>query len=984
MVAFSRLQLAAALLEYDNDPDDPNPPKKAEESAIFSHLRTRNAPRAKTLNGFEQFRETPNLLGVELPISDAASGRGSIDARRSIANTTRTSRALSVDLLRNPFGGEDLESERADDDDEYEQYEEEEIEVDLDAWGMSDFLGNKEKDKQNSKKQRAEKRARRVSKAQSEMLLSTSHSASRGTDEFGRLGSSGHLPQGTRSKSMGGLGGLPDDIQALRGGLIASEADFRRRTLSGPMDIMGRQTPDFAQRSRPPIDRNQTRSATPHGASPLQIPFPTQEQDEDYRSTFELPLNGTTSRFDPKSAHMRTVSNGSLGSTVMLGGQDPARQTVFSQDEDAYAADAFAVASDRASRFDPRPSMDNRRMSRASIGGTIGGTQALEDENPFSLPPPSPTRTSRFDPKAVAYTRTMSDASLGSRLPPDADRMSIASGQLLDAPPQPRRLSRHDLLRPKVLIMPSPLQDLEAASVPPPADVPVGFHKTIIGPPLPPGAKGNSNTLTPNPRQALSLAQITFRNSLMTTTGQRDPTFNDIERNLRRAEQDGEQIYQEEDIEEELAEEQKQAQGRAAGKLYGRSLMDELEARKEKLRSKQRVFTGDQRPSMMSRGNIRRSSTLIDPATLNDRPASQAFPNGPGLSRKGSLNSKPLLNFSNEVSPGEGAKSVFGPDQIWERELLKLKEIEAIEKAAEDERRQHDDKKAARKAKKSKKKGGSPVQDIPISQPQVFERPVSRLPELPPTLPNIPQASRKPRPPVDESDSEPDSEASEREAKRNAARLDSKLGGWGSSDDEKKVGTNRVQPRVPLDDDSEDDVPLAQVLQNPPALRLPESDSEDEQPLSKVLERKSTFFPNTNLGSIYGQVTNDDGDGDEDEMPLGLKHPRASAFLSQSIAGGDEEDDDKPLALKQMERQQGHQVQQGHFGLMGQPPMMMMQPQMTGSMVFGAPSMMSGFTPFGMPVMAPPMFNMPQQAPIVPDAAKYASVDRWRRDVAAE
>jgi len=549
------------------------------------------------LTGFEHLRETPNLLGVELPISDAASGNGSVDARRSVINQSRISRG-SVDLLRNPFGAEDpveADSERGVEEEE----DEEDLEVDLEAWGMADFLGNKERDKEMSKKMRAEKRARRISRAQSEMLPNSQPGPV--MDEFGRLGPSGHTPQGARSKSVSGIVGVPEDIQAIRGGLIASEADFRRRrSLSGPLDIVGRQTPEFAQRQRPmPRDREplQVRNTTPRGPSPLQVPFPSSEQDDDFRSTFELPLSGPTSRFDPKAARMRMTSNGSFASTLMLGqDQHPAQESALDLEDEIYAA-----GSDRASRFEQRPSMDTRRLSRASIGGTIGGTQAYGDENPFSLPPPSPTRTSRFDPKAIAYTRTMSDASLGSRLPPDMDRMSMVSGQMLDQPHhQHRPLSRVELLRPKVLIMPSPLQDLEEASQPPPPDLPEGFQKSSVGLPLPPGAKANrpasqlmlgqstsSNTLTPNPRQSLTLAQLTFRNSLM-TGGQRDPAFNDIERNLRRAHEDGEQIYQEEDIEEEIAEEQKQAQGRAPGKLYGRSLMDELEARKEKMKSKQR------------------------------------------------------------------------------------------------------------------------------------------------------------------------------------------------------------------------------------------------------------------------------------------------------------------------------------------------------------------------------------------------------------
>lgn len=171
-----------------------------------------------------------------------------------------------------------------------------------------------------------------------------------------------------------------------------------------------------------------------------------------------------------------------------------------------------------------------------------------------------------------------------------------------------------ELLRPKVLIMPSPLQSNEPPPPPEPTESRNGFQLSKDGSrPLPPGARASSRPvsaysvmeadaatpvgLTPNPRMSMTLSQLTFRNTLM-VDGHRDPTYIDIDENLPRVTEDGEQaqvIPEEEEAEgqqpdtpppvviEELAR-----AGRGAGKLYGRSLIDDLEKRKAEMRSKQR------------------------------------------------------------------------------------------------------------------------------------------------------------------------------------------------------------------------------------------------------------------------------------------------------------------------------------------------------------------------------------------------------------
>lgn len=551
------------MQEYDNDPDDPNPPRKAQDSALFSRLRTTNPARARKLTGYDHLRQTPDHLGVQLPVNDGASAKLAPPPQPHLSAGTRSSKG-SIDLLRNPFGA-DAESETGR---EEGQESEEEPEVDLEAWGMSSLLENKDSSKSR------QQRERRHSKAHSEMLPNP---YSRG----GPTGPQSPFQQHSKAKSLGGLG---DNLEPFGGPLIASEADFRRRTISVPLDPTGRATPDFqrplSQGSPRLLPNRPALKHHPLSPSPNHIPFPiatTPEPElggEEEPNVFQLPLTAPLSRFDPKSSRPRVTSRGSRHS---LGSQS---KLALEQDEDIFTAN-----SDRASRFDVDFGLNQLRpLSSASFGGTINTHQAdLAGETDRG---PSPERMLSADIR-IAHTRTVSNASLGSRLPLENE---LEIGEERGGRPTSRRYSRLDLLRPKILIMPSPLQNSEEQNVSQLADVPAGFQLATLGPPLPPGAQtGSPSALTPNPRLSMTLSQLTFRNSLL-TDGQRDVTFVDIERNLRRAEKDGEQIIQEEDIEEEIAQEQRQAHGRPAGKLYGRSLMDELQSRKEKLKGRTRYL----------------------------------------------------------------------------------------------------------------------------------------------------------------------------------------------------------------------------------------------------------------------------------------------------------------------------------------------------------------------------------------------------------
>lgn len=259
----------------------------------------------------------------------------------------------------------------------------------------------------------------------------------------------------------------------------------------------------------------------------------------------------------------------------------------------------------------PSPIPDERRRT-LSVGSRAMLNEDSESDNPFAVKPPSPSRMSRFDPKVQERARTLSHGTLATQMMlNDVDPEPEAV-----PPPRERRYSRLDLMRPKVLIMPSPLQGAPQS----PANNPgkdlrtlEGFELTTDGRPLPFGAKaarrastslsvmdpGNlapvaSNSFTPNPRSSLTLSQLTFRNNLL-VDGQRDVAYTDIEGHLKRATEEGEQIHDEPEPEPEpepeipiVQVEEPTGPKRPAGKLYGRSLIDDLEARKAHMRGKQR------------------------------------------------------------------------------------------------------------------------------------------------------------------------------------------------------------------------------------------------------------------------------------------------------------------------------------------------------------------------------------------------------------
>ncbi|KAF7332198.1 hypothetical protein MKEN_00100800 [Mycena kentingensis (nom. inval.)] len=904
---FSRLQLAAALLEYDNDATNPDAPgnRSAHESAIFANFRRgrRKAPRKN------------DYLSVALP-SDA----GSLGGRESAMSGRR-----SLHMMRNPFGATDESGYYDDDEDELDE-EQEELQVDLSSWGLDAFMS------------KAAQEAKTTKRRSRTATLPNPHAHPVGAPLRSPTFAPETANRTTRSMSVGNLEQMTSEIEA-----------GRRKSMGAIADT----EPVTFQRAR--------------SASHSLVPFPT------------------TSVRSPSPP---------------LAADDPAFTSKFDPRLSGYDAD-----------------QRDRRMSVASMTSRYMNA----DDNPFALRPP--TAMSKFDPKAATHARTMSNASMGTRAMLD-DASVMTGGD--------RRYSTMELLRPKILVMPSPLQTPSGAAPPTPGQTREGFE-TASDPPLPPGARAarrtstaylegppsTSNFFTPNPRNNLTLSQLTFRNTLL-VGGQRDVTYSDIDDRLPRAMEDGEQVQQTMPLMEDeftpmptVPSEDPLRPGRPAGKLFGKSLIDDLENRKSAMRSRQRVFTGDARPSMMARDSAQRRSTLIDLQGQTDaqgRPLLQHTNSQQGINRLGSLNSKPLLNFDDEANgllppPGPNgrtpnSRSVFGVDTLWEREMAKLKEIEAKEKAEEDARLVIEaEAEAARERKRAKKKrkDGSVVGGLsPLPSPRPdsasvsdLGQPESRIASAPPVLPAISPGLRRP-PPGKDDDSDSDDSGRDGPSQLPQKARD----GWVSSDEEgagptRKPGTgprypNRAPKAPAQDDDSEEDLPLAATIdraaQRATQLQVPGADSDEERPLSDILRRTKLSLPSIN----FDRRSQSNVDDEEDDQPLGLRASRVAPSFTSPSSHGHGDDDDMPLAFhpEQQRRSQFNMMaqMQQHQQQQQQQQQMMMQAQFTNSMFFSSPAMpMMGSGFFGPQMMM-------QSPPIAPlhDEAKFKQVDNWRQNIVVE
>jgi len=442
---------------------------------------------------------------------------------------------------------------------------------------------------------------------------------------------------------------------------------------------------------------------------------------------------------------------------------------------------------------------------------------------------------------------------------------------------------------------------------------------------------------------------------------------------------------------------------------------------------------------MMARGPTQRPSTFIDPNSLRQNPASQHLLTGsetrPNIARRGSRGGKPLLNFDEDRSPGlqmspntgrVPARSVFGVDTLWDREMARLKEIEAQEA---EERRQQETAETAQAQKKSKKKkkrkGKSVPQDVPVVP---VEEPMPIEPEEPPVRSVIQKGITRGPPPPKDYESDSTSELSDAEApQRPPPNADAD--GWHSGESDNEVGgpvrTTGVGPRYPNrgrtlptavqsvglprdEDDSEEDIPLAatvsRAVQRATHFGLPgveNLDSDEEKPLSQLLARSKVDPESTDYlpaSATPGHVAvnggndkeegSDDNDDDDDNKPLGLRVSRfipSQSQLGNLNAGDGDDDDDRPLAFhpEQQRRTQYNMFLQQQQ--QQQQQQLLIQAQIQQNIMFSTPSLMgSGF--FGPPALPQVMPFVPPAASIspppgAPDTTKFGRVDRWRREI---
>jgi len=422
-----------------------------------------------------------------------------------------------------------------------------EMEIDLSSWGV-DSLIVKDKDAKGKGKAKSV-----ISPSEQPPLSSVSAHLPRrelGVEQKPTL----------RSRAMS-LGDFDQHI------MEEEEDTARPKSYASPLDLVG-------------MAPQKLRSSSFSGPQTLQqsVPFPSRSP----APAEILPLPADPDDLDARPAlHQRTHSSASWDSKFMLRDEAVAKR--------------------------------GRSNSNATMN-SMNSKMLLDDQNPFALRPPSVA--SRFDPKAAAHARTLSNATLGTlgtRMMMDNDQ-DAASMYTTGAPdPGAQRFSTTlELLRPKVLVMPSPLQNAPVSRQPDPyaASERNGFTVLTDGKPLPPGAKSArprsaalpsspgvpiaSNSFTPNPRMNLTNSQLMFRNALTGADGQRDVTYEDIDGDIPRATQDGQQVYPFDDGVAPVMEfpeaglELIGAQGKPPGKLYGKSLIDDLESRKLALKNKQR------------------------------------------------------------------------------------------------------------------------------------------------------------------------------------------------------------------------------------------------------------------------------------------------------------------------------------------------------------------------------------------------------------
>lgn len=398
--------------------------------------------------------------------------------------------------------------------------------------------------------------------------------------------------------------------------------------------------------------------------------FPDTPVNDDTNATHSLEPDKQEELADPSE-----ISRPGSSSSVLNRGrfQHPA----FPHAAVAPSQDGLIVAQSEArSPHSRQVSFGSTSQTGHRATGSGSSQQPLvgDPSNPFAMPAPAGPRASRFDPKLGDHTRQSSqDNGLGHDQQADARKDHDES---LAPVPRPTDNSRRavgmTMFRPKTLIMPTPLQ----GTIYPSSSAPLVDSRGFLHgkKPMPLNAVRPASLIgslpTMGSMNTLSLSQRIFSDSLP-VDGARGKFF------VGGAQEEGHfglhaiggrdsAVYVDErDVEHAPGAED----WRTVRPVPGLSLMDKLEEKKAMIQSQKRQFMGDSRPTMMTRDDESRH-TLFD------------------LVKEGPTSPESRLDNASmrgrNMERGDRGRSVFGVDQVWQREVAKLRLQQDAERPADE------------------------------------------------------------------------------------------------------------------------------------------------------------------------------------------------------------------------------------------------------------------------------------------------------------
>lgn len=329
-----------------------------------------------------------------------------------------------------------------------------------------------------------------------------------------------------------------------------------------------------------------------------------------------------------------------------------------------------------------------------------------------------------------------------------------------------------------------------------------------------------------------------------------------------------------------------------------------------------RQFAGDSRPAMMARHSVAGPATsptarrgpllhFDENGNLHESPNKPEHPHRHSHMPPGNTEDAQLAPPSRPVDRLTKSTSVFGVDQIWEKEMAKLRIIQANEaeqrRQEEEKERIKQEKKEAKKNKGKKSKKGkdkeaaartAEYEPVALDEHEGVQTeddfsPIKKTDDLPPMLhfsPEKPPA--RPPPPTDPVAPEVSSSDSEEDVPLSRIKRPT------SVHSSKTVPAPVPEPES--SDDEDGNIPLSR-------LRKPKPESAPR--VSSTSPAKPVLALNTDFGP--GQHVSDDL---QTTGSLGLSLPSAARekalqHLTQPTVsqptGGEEDDDDVPLLLRQ-------------------------------------------------------------------------------------